>query len=181
MLCIACFEDGLKENVPWNCQKEKEVIWLWRLPSSNSNRRSSTEPATSPCGASDTKYIGNQQSPPQQKLNQWVVQKMKNALEEWHYWEDAYCLTYRFGCGHRRILLLLRLTVGLGFPPLWGSTLADDCCKQGSRPHASSSLNGISQHLPALACTALASERDTLSVSASDVVFVMTDPAPGQR
>ena len=33
-----------------------------------------------------------------QKLNQWVVQKMKNALEEWHYWEDAYCLTYWFGC-----------------------------------------------------------------------------------
>ena len=33
-----------------------------------------------------------------QKLNQWVVQKMKNALEEWRYWEDAYHLTYRFGC-----------------------------------------------------------------------------------
>ena len=33
-----------------------------------------------------------------QKLNQWVVQKMKNALEEWHYWEDAYHLTYQFGC-----------------------------------------------------------------------------------
>ena len=33
-----------------------------------------------------------------QKLNQWVVQKMKNALEEWRYWEDAYRLTYRFGC-----------------------------------------------------------------------------------
>ena len=23
---------------------------------------------------------------------------MKNTLEEWHYWEDTYCLTYRFGC-----------------------------------------------------------------------------------
>ena len=33
-----------------------------------------------------------------QKLNQWVVERMKNALQEWHYWEDAYRLTYRFGC-----------------------------------------------------------------------------------
>ena len=63
MLCIACFEDGPKENVPRNSEKEKEVIWSWQSPSSNSNRRSSTEPATSPCGASDTKYIGNWQLP----------------------------------------------------------------------------------------------------------------------
>ena len=45
-----------------------------------------------------------------QKLNQWDVQKMKNALEELCYWEDAYRLTYRFGC------CPLRLTSCL----LWG-------------------------------------------------------------
>ena len=29
-----------------------------------------------------------------QKLNQWDVERMKNALEEWHYWEDC---TVRMG------------------------------------------------------------------------------------
>ena len=33
-----------------------------------------------------------------QKLNQWDIDNMKNTLGEWIYWEDAYCLTYRFDC-----------------------------------------------------------------------------------
>ena len=44
-------------------QKRKRSHLVMAVAPSNSNRRSSTEPATSPCGASNTKYIGNWQPP----------------------------------------------------------------------------------------------------------------------
>ena len=51
-----------------------------------------------PVGQATQNTSGTNSHHRNQKLNQWVVQKMKNALEEWRYWEDAYYLTYRFGC-----------------------------------------------------------------------------------
>ena len=51
-----------------------------------------------PVGQVTQNTLGTDSHHHNQKLNQWVVQKMKNALEEWHYWEDAYRLTYWFGC-----------------------------------------------------------------------------------
>ena len=68
LLCCVSFALKMaRKKLPWNSQKEKEVTRSWWLPSSNTNRCSSTEPAMRPCGASDTEYIGNRQSPPQPK------------------------------------------------------------------------------------------------------------------
>ena len=86
MLCIACFKDGLKETVSRYSKKEKEDNRSWRSPSSNSDSRSSIEPSTRNECPTDTEYIWNWHR--NQKLNQWDVEKMKNALEEWCYWED---------------------------------------------------------------------------------------------
>ena len=45
-----------------------------------------------PVGQVTQNTLGTDSQCHNQKLNHWVVQKMKNALEEWHYWEDIYCL-----------------------------------------------------------------------------------------
>ena len=89
MLCIACCEDGLKETVPQNSKKKKKT------PSHGSHPPAipiAAAPPNLPQGSvvQPTQNIsGTGSHHCNQKLNQWDVERMKNALKEWHYWEDC--------------------------------------------------------------------------------------------
>ena len=80
MLCIASFEDGMKETVPQNSQKEKShpvvAVTLQQFQQAQLHRT-----------CHNTLGTGSHHC--NQKLNQWDVKRIKNALEEWHYWEEC--------------------------------------------------------------------------------------------
>ena len=87
MLCITCFEDGLKETVPRNSEKEKEVIGCGGCPPAIPTGTAPPNLPQAPVGQATQNTSGTGSHHRNQKLNQWDVKRIKNALEEWHYWE----------------------------------------------------------------------------------------------
>ena len=83
-----------KKMCPRTPKKEKKSSSCGGCPPAIPTGAAPPNLPQAPVGQATQNTSGTDSHHRNQKLNQWVVQKMKNALEEWHYWEDAYRLKY---------------------------------------------------------------------------------------